>query len=103
MSPRSRARPWWRRSARPAQATERVRQVAEVDQLRGPRKVARLAEPVDPDRWHAHSRGRLDVVEEAGGDVDVARALGARFREEALPVPGRGLVGAGVGRGDQEV
>src|SRR5207237_4887615 len=62
-------------------------QPAQVRQLGGRLRTGCLTETVDPDRRQAKLFGRGDVVEEAGGDVNVAGGVGARARGELTPVP----------------
>ena len=54
-------------------------------------------------RSYTEARGRLDVVVEAGSDMDVLLAIGFVLIEKALPVAGRGLVGARLRRRDATV
>src|SRR5207248_695338 len=95
----------WFSSALPAghEAFECFRQACEIRQLRGSWQRACLAEPVDPYRGEAKLLGRGDVVEQAGGDVDVPAGLGLGTLEKALPVPCRGFVGASFGGGDMQI
>ena len=75
----------------------------QVVQLSVRLRVGGLAEPVDPDRAQVELARRLDVVEQARGDVDVMVTVGSRRLEETLPVSVGGLVGPDVLGDDREV
>jgi hypothetical protein len=64
-------------STRGHEPLERRGQRRQVGELRGSRDLARLAEPVDPHARQPERYGGLDVVEQRGGNVDVAGAVGA--------------------------
>ena len=80
-------------SSRVSASRERSVQLARRLRARG------LAEPVDPDRRQAELVRRSDVVEEAGGDVDVRWTADPLL--ERAPVAERGLVRADLRRDDR--
>ena len=85
------------------ESVQRVREAGEGGKLGGVRDIGALGEAIDPYGGEAERVGGGEVVEGAGGDVDVAVFGGAGALEEALPVAVGGLVGAGIGGGDGQV
>src|SRR5437867_3214451 len=85
------------------QMLEGRRQLLEVRQLGRSRKIARLAETIDPHGGEPELGTGRDVVEQARGDVHVPGAVRAGLGEEAVPVSVRRFVRARLGRGDAQV
>ena len=82
---------------------ERVREARERRERSRRPLVLRLAQPVDPDAGDAELACRLDVVEQALGDVDVVRAVGPGLLAEHLPVALGRLVRADLGGDDHSL
>ena len=66
------------RSVMPRRASRARPRVGDAGQRRGRPRVLRLVAPVDPDRRDPELLRRLDVMEQALRDVDVATSIGAR-------------------------
>src|SRR6476646_619357 len=93
----------WNPRSRGNELVQHRRQSGQILDLAGGDRIGPLVEPVDPDALQPELVRRRDVVEEAGGDVRVAVAIGMRTREELRPVAVSRLVGADLGGDDRLV